>query len=160
VHHHSPESNCRRKIRHENYLSALRHAVGIPDNETIVIYPCPTCLGIHCGHGIDRASKLIRKLARTEQKIALARSNMKTLVPPYKARNQQRLKDLGRHAGWLKTQIVMVQARLREEDETGDESPLDETERSHGILQFGSLQGPCLALRLPIPGGLLKKIIS
>ena len=139
---HSPEANCRRKIRHENYWTALRHAVGIPDNETIVIYPCPICLGIHCGHGIDPASKLIRKLASTEQKIALARSNMKALVPPYKERNQQRLKNLGRHAGWLKTQIVIAQARLREDDEIEDESPLEETERSHGIFQFGSLQGP------------------
>jgi hypothetical protein len=102
----SPESNCRRKIRHENYWTALLHAATISDNATVVIYPCPICLGIHCGHGNDPASRLIRKLARTERKIALAEAGMGALVPPFRTRNQQRLKDLRSHMKWLKAQIA------------------------------------------------------
>jgi hypothetical protein len=121
---HSPESNCRHKIRHENYWTALLHAATIPDNATVVIYPCPVCLGIHCGHGIDLASKLIRKLARTERKITLAEAGMEALVPPFRARNQQRIKDLRRHMKLLKAQIALAAlACSGEGDETEEEGP-------------------------------------
>jgi len=105
---HSPESRCRRKLRHDDYWSALRHAATIPDNATVVIYPCPVCPGIHCGHGIDPVGKLIRKLPKTERKIALAEAGMEALVPPVRERNEQRLKDLWRHVEWLKAQIALA----------------------------------------------------
>ncbi len=39
----SRERSCRRKLRHLNYLEALRHAARVPQNETVVIYPCAYC---------------------------------------------------------------------------------------------------------------------
>jgi hypothetical protein len=156
---HSPESNCQRKIRHEDYWSALCHAATIPDNATVVIYPCPVCLGIHCGHGIDQPSKLIRKLTRTERKIALAEAGMEALVQPLRARNQQRLKDLRRHMEWMKPQIALAALACSVDDnEAAEESPMDEVEQDHSIFQRGWLQGPRIALRLPASGGLLRKL--
>jgi hypothetical protein len=44
------ERQCKRKSRHEKYLSALHHAMQLSKNE-IVIYPCGICDGLHVGHG-------------------------------------------------------------------------------------------------------------
>jgi len=47
------ERQCQRKFRHENYLSALHHAMQLSKND-IVIYPCGICDGLHLGHGFAR----------------------------------------------------------------------------------------------------------
>ena len=46
----SRERSCRRKLRHLDYLEAMRHAAEVPLNETVVIYPCVYCTGLHVGH--------------------------------------------------------------------------------------------------------------
>jgi hypothetical protein len=46
--------NCRRKLAHSNFLSALHHAHQLSKlrGETnLRIYPCLVCNGIHIGHG-------------------------------------------------------------------------------------------------------------
>jgi hypothetical protein len=46
--------NCRRKLAHSNFLSALHHAHQLSNarGETnLHIYPCLVCNGIHIGHG-------------------------------------------------------------------------------------------------------------
>jgi hypothetical protein len=46
--------NCRRKLAHTNFLSALHHAhqLAKAGGETnLRIYPCLVCKGIHIGHG-------------------------------------------------------------------------------------------------------------
>ncbi len=55
------ESSCLRKIRHLNYLSALRHAVKVHNNETVVIYPCSYCEGMHVGHSVAENNGDLRK---------------------------------------------------------------------------------------------------
>jgi hypothetical protein len=47
------ERQCKRKFRHENYLTALHHAMQLSKND-IVIYPCGICNGLHLGHGFTR----------------------------------------------------------------------------------------------------------
>jgi hypothetical protein len=47
------ELQCRRKLRHENYLSAMHHAMQL-SQEDIVIYPCGICNGLHLGHVFAR----------------------------------------------------------------------------------------------------------
>jgi hypothetical protein len=42
-------SNCRRKLRHTNFLTALMHADRLGDDD-LRIYPCPLCQGLHVGH--------------------------------------------------------------------------------------------------------------
>lgn len=46
--------NCRRKLRHVHYLSALLHLVRLGD-PNMHAYPCSVCFGIHVGHGPDQA---------------------------------------------------------------------------------------------------------
>jgi hypothetical protein len=46
------ERQCQRKFRHEDYLSALHHAIQLSKND-IVIYPCGICNGLHLGHGLS-----------------------------------------------------------------------------------------------------------
>ena len=49
------ERQCQRKFRHENYLTALHHAMQLAKND-IVIYPCGICDGLHLGHGFARCA--------------------------------------------------------------------------------------------------------
>jgi hypothetical protein len=46
--------NCRRKLAHSNFLSALHHAHQLSNGRgesNLRIYPCLVCEGIHIGHG-------------------------------------------------------------------------------------------------------------
>jgi hypothetical protein len=66
----SKKSACLRKLCHFNYLSALKHAARLPKNESLVIYPCGECKGLHVGHSInDPAWALQRRIARAERRI-------------------------------------------------------------------------------------------
>jgi hypothetical protein len=54
-------SNCRRKLRHTNFLSALLHASQLRDDD-LLIYPCPLCDGLHVGHDPERKLRRYRKI--------------------------------------------------------------------------------------------------
>jgi hypothetical protein len=57
--------SCLRKFRHSNYLSALRHAAALSQDDSLIIYPCPFCDGLHVGHtGPDTLKRLRRELRR------------------------------------------------------------------------------------------------
>ena len=45
--------NCRRKLRHVDYLSALLHLIRL-GNPDMHAYSCSVCFGIHVGHDPDR----------------------------------------------------------------------------------------------------------
>ncbi len=105
-------STCLRKLRHIDYLSALLHAERVPRNETVVIYPCEYCGGLHVGHSVMAPPKnreLLRKLARTEQRIARAAKRLKSLAAfaqeDEAQRERQRLKDLHGYLESLKSQV-------------------------------------------------------
>ena len=49
-------SNCRRKLRHTNFLTALMHADRLGDDD-LRIYPCPLCHGLHVGHDPERGAR-------------------------------------------------------------------------------------------------------
>ena len=53
--------SCLRKLRHPNYLSALRHAAGLSQDNPLVIYPCPFCAGLHVGHIGPGTAKRVRR---------------------------------------------------------------------------------------------------
>jgi hypothetical protein len=63
--------NCRRKLRHLNFLSALHHAKRLGDPD-LHVYPCPICSGLHVGHNPDRMQlrDLGRELAAIESRMA------------------------------------------------------------------------------------------
>ena len=42
--------NCKRKLRHPHYLSALLHARCLRQDENLIIYPCSVCSHLHVGH--------------------------------------------------------------------------------------------------------------
>jgi hypothetical protein len=96
----SRERSCRRKLRHLNYFEALQHATKVPRNETVIIYPCGFCQGLHVGHSIQ-ANKLMQRLARTERRIARVEGVL-PLTPDDLNRQQQSLRDLRRHLARLK----------------------------------------------------------
>ena len=54
-------SNCRRKLRHTNFLTALLHARLLQD-EDLRIYPCPLCQGLHVGHDPGRRARERRRI--------------------------------------------------------------------------------------------------
>jgi hypothetical protein len=56
-------SNCRRKLRHTNFLTALMHADRLGDDD-LRIYPCPLCQGLHVGHDPERRARERRRIIR------------------------------------------------------------------------------------------------
>ena len=117
-------AECGRKLRHLDYLSAMRHAINVPDNETVVIYSCSYCDGLHVGHQRWRKRddkrpphtttsqpKLVHdlawRLARTERRIALFEARFANITNPKKdkiRRHDQRLRDMRKYLGSLQTQ--------------------------------------------------------
>jgi hypothetical protein len=64
-------ANCRRKLRHFDYLSALFHLIRLGD-PGLHAYPCELCDGIHVGHHPDRVKlrDLKEELVSIEARIA------------------------------------------------------------------------------------------
>lgn len=56
-------SNCRRKLRHTNFLTALMHADRLGDDD-LLIYPCPLCQGLHVGHDPEPRARERRRIIR------------------------------------------------------------------------------------------------
>lgn len=109
---HSPEyARCRRKRRHLDYLSAIRHAALVPENETVVVYPCEFCGGLHVGHQTPTRQlnqspsvpgDLVSKgIARTKRRIERVLKQMHSAPtrrdPEMRRRAHQRLRDLRRY---------------------------------------------------------------
>jgi hypothetical protein len=57
--------NCQRKIRHPDYLSAIKHARCLGDEE-LNIYPCSACSGLHVGHDPHSETVKQRRYARRQ----------------------------------------------------------------------------------------------
>ena len=77
--------NCRRKLCHPHYLSALSHARQLNDDE-LIIYPCPICQHLHIGHPMKQRTPQQKKRARLERRIAEVRQQLAQL-----RRNMQKL---------------------------------------------------------------------
>ena len=77
--------NCRRKLCHPHYLSALLHARRLQD-DTLIIYPCRFCHNLHIGHMKPPLTPYQKKKLRLERKIAQARQQLVQL-----RRNLQKL---------------------------------------------------------------------
>ena len=58
---HRELSNCRRKLRHTNFLTALFHADRLGDDD-LRIYPCPLCQGLHVGHDPESRARVRRRI--------------------------------------------------------------------------------------------------
>jgi hypothetical protein len=91
--------NCRCKIRHPHYLTALLHARRLRQDDNLVIYPCCLCRHLHVGHSrkMKRRRPLVyatpwerkkvrleRKIARVQQQLTQLQLNLKQLLasPP------------------------------------------------------------------------------
>ena len=82
--------NCRRKLRHSHYLSALLHARKLRQDENLTIYPCPFCQYLHVGHARmmskrltapeKKKARLRRKIAQVQQQLAQLHRNLKQLL--------------------------------------------------------------------------------
>ncbi len=70
--------NCRRKLCHPDYLSALMHARKLNDDE-LVIYPCRLCQHLHIGHKMKQRTPQQKKKARLERRIADTRNQLAQL---------------------------------------------------------------------------------
>ena len=91
--------NCKRKLRHVDFLSALRHAVRLGDSD-LHVYPCPVCFGLHVGHDPDRI-----KLRAVAEELALIEERLAAL----------KLED--HQFQQRKTALLRVQKLLSEADE-------------------------------------------
>jgi hypothetical protein len=69
--------NCRRKLCHPDYLSALIHARKLNDDE-LIIYPCRICHHLHIGH-MKQSTPQQKKKARLERRIAEGGQQLATL---------------------------------------------------------------------------------
>jgi hypothetical protein len=58
--------NCRRKLRHVDFLSALKHASGLGEQD-IHIYRCQVCDGLHIGH--DPSSERLKVHKKLRKKL-------------------------------------------------------------------------------------------
>ena len=88
VHGNSRERrNCKRKLRHRHYLSALLHACRLRQDEDLIIYPCSLCSHLHVGHSgkmkgkrtLTYANDWERKKARLERRIARVQDQLAQL---------------------------------------------------------------------------------
>jgi hypothetical protein len=102
---HSPtrteKCNCRRKVRHARFWSALSHAAQLHD-PNLCVYTCAVCNGLHVGHNraerrpkaeetvrnqLDAINQAIRQLdrgrihLRREKRTLLKRYGYLTLIP-------------------------------------------------------------------------------
>jgi hypothetical protein len=57
----SSQANCRRKLRHTNFLTALIHADRLGDDD-LRIYPCSVCQGLHVGHDPEPTARVRRRI--------------------------------------------------------------------------------------------------
>lgn len=77
--------NCRRKLCHPHYLSALLHARKLGD-DNLIIYPCRFGHHLHIGHMKQltphqkKKARLERKIAQTRQQLAQLRRNLQKLL--------------------------------------------------------------------------------
>ena len=84
-HNSRDRRNCRRKIRHPHYLSALLHACRLRQDENLIIYPCSVCQHLHVGHSNMKKKPVVyatlweRKKARLERRIACVQQQLAQL---------------------------------------------------------------------------------
>lgn len=77
--------NCRRKLCHPDYLSALMHARRLNDDQ-LIIYPCRICYYLHIGHMKQRTPQqtkklqLERRIFQARQQLAQLRRNLQKLL--------------------------------------------------------------------------------
>ncbi len=77
--------NCRRKLCHPHYLSALLHARKLNDDQ-LNIYPCGICQHLHIGHMKQstpqqkKKARLERRIAEVSQQLAQLRCNLQKLL--------------------------------------------------------------------------------
>jgi len=67
--------NCQRKMRHLDYLSALKHACRLGDD--INIYPCHLCRGLHVGH--DPSSKKVKERKKVSRRLNVIAKRLEVL---------------------------------------------------------------------------------
>jgi len=70
--------NCRRKLCHPDYLSALIHARRLQD-DALIIYPCRICHHLHIGHMKPPLTPHQKKKLRLERRIAEVRQQLARL---------------------------------------------------------------------------------
>lgn len=77
--------NCRRKLCHPHYLSALLHARKLGD-DNLLIYPCRICHCLHIGHMKQHTPhqmkklQLERRIFQARQQLAQLRRNLQKLL--------------------------------------------------------------------------------
>lgn len=113
---------CRRKKRHTDYLSALKHASQLDGNHSVVIYPCQYCAGgLHVGHQSRKLKRkarrrrsisvdpLVRRINRTKFKIKRVLNDLNggftNPRPKTLQKAHQRLTDLRKHLANLEAQL-------------------------------------------------------
>ena len=78
--------NCRRKLCHPDYLSALIHARRLNDDQ-LIICPCRICHHLHIGHmkppltpHQKKKFRLERRIAEVRQQLARLQCNLQKLL--------------------------------------------------------------------------------
>ncbi len=106
---------CRRKLRHQNYMSAVLHAMRLGDD--VQIYPC-ACGGLHVGHREENAH--IRQYRRAQKRLQVIESRLGALEKERKALIRER---------------SQIMRKLRNLGGSGDVLA-EVTKRLHRLLSF------------------------
>lgn len=112
----STKHDCLRKLLHIDYLSAIRHATRVPNNDSVVIYPCNGCDGnenahLHVGHSITdpiwtlklRIARTVRRLSQTEELLRNAE-----MVGASSEHIRRSIKDRGKHLKQLQAELATL----------------------------------------------------
>ena len=96
--------NCKRKLRHPHYLSALLHARCLRQDENLTIYPCSVSRHLHVGHSTlkkkpavyatlweKKKARLERRIVNVQQQLAQLQLNLQRLLdtPPQPGRETE-----------------------------------------------------------------------
>jgi hypothetical protein len=123
---------CTRKWRHLDYLSAIKHAVRLAQDETLAIYPCSYCDGLHVGHHRSRrglppidgcdvwllpSDPLYKAIMRTRGKIA--RATLQQRQHPNTDTEKHRM--LRQQLTSLQSNLEKLENQLEQRSQTMDE---------------------------------------
>lgn len=144
------ERECGHKLCHPNYLSALCHAIGLSEKETLekrerlVIYPCSYCGFLHLGH----QRKSVPQMRPTEIPVPLVPK------PPSQGNKPRQVHDLAWQLARSKRRIARAEIAI-----ASFTNPRPRTVRRHADSlrdmrkHFAALEAQAKSAELSSPDG-------
>ena len=121
--------NCQRKMRHLDYLSALKHACRLGDD--INIYPCHLCGGLHVGH--NPSSEKVKERKKVSRRLNVIVKRLEVLDRERHYLESERRTLIAGHAGLCSSPLEAV-----------PEKNIRQLRHFRGLLARLLVEGSCL----------------